>query len=1167
MNNYQQLHSELINKLAATRRKELLQNLLVGVMNTASTSLLTMLLLAGIESFAHGDTTFRTILACVWLAITAGAFLFFSGESLAQVVSLKQVPSIDTMALRVGNVYSDLRDTLCNALQLAPLADANSAYGVSSSLALATFETVASRARTKDFDVVISRKELKRSMVFFLSSLAITAGILGFVTPVNSALNRIVHYNESFLPLAPFTLSIEPKTSAKLRGEKVRISVRATGIAPETVTLLVKEEQQENYDSYTLRQDSMGVYHYEIPTIKRSIEFYAESPWVGGAVTTEHGTVTVTDRPIIRSLSGRVTSPAYSRLAARELNEQSADVTALRGSQVELQVLANKDITSAEIYIVQQKNSFASASDTTVQQDKQTADTTKITLKTEGRKAAGSFSVRASGEYYIVMQDQNKQQNAEPIHYKIVALTDGAPTIALLEPTADAQVSEQAQLPMKIAITDDYGFSHLKLYYKLSESRYAAPSKNFTAINIPISQSEIAQEIPYLWNLNAINISPGDRYEFYCEITDNDQITGPKSAKTSILTVRLPSLDEVLTQADEMQENIAKDLEKIAKQAEEVRKDAEEVNRELRKNQEKPMDWENKKKIEDLLKKQAETQKKLDQVQQNLEKVADNLKENNAISPETLQKYQELQKLMKEVNSPELRKQMEQMQKMMQQMNQEQLQQAMKNFQFNEEQFKKSIERTMNLLKRMKAEQMTDALTKRAEELAKKQDEIKKQSENTNPNDKQKRNELAEQQKNAKEDMKKLSDELKDLEKLMKDIGKDMPMNEMDKAKDELSEKETSDEMQEAQEQMEKGEMSKAQDKQKKASDKLKKFAQQMKKMKQEMKKNLAKETVKQMQKAVSDMLDLSQKQEKQRQKSQSMDANSTQFPQNAQEQEKMEEQLASIANRMMQLSQKTTQVTPEMAKNMGDAMKNMEMATKQLSDRNPQQAGIMQGQAMSSMNKAAMQMQDALNKMQGEGDGSCENPGGKGEGGDGDAKGSMMQKLQEMAGKQQGINQGTQQLGTGQQLSPEKQAEMGRLASEQGKAQRAMEELAKKNQGRDGKKNALGNLDKIAQEMKEIVADMNSGMITPETLKRQERILSRLLDATRSMNERDYETKRESRAGQDVTRNSPNALDYSTQEGKTRALQDLLRSIQQGYTKDYEALIRKYFETVQKAN
>jgi hypothetical protein len=36
------------------------------------------------------------------------------------------------------------------------------------------------------------------------------------------------------------------------------------------------------------------------------------------------------------------------------------------------------------------------------------------------------------------------------------------------------------------------------------------------------------------------------------------------------------------------------------------------------------------------------------------------------------------------------------------------------------------------------------------------------------------------------------------------------------------------------------------------------------------------------------------------------------------------------------------------------------------------------------------------------------------------------------------------------------------------------------------------------------------------------------------------------------------------TQEGKMRALQELLRSAQQGYTKDYENLIRKYFEALQ---
>ncbi len=1162
--NYQSSYTKLIDKLSATRRKELLIQISVGVMNTISVSLTALVVVATVESIAHGDIAFRTGLAVFWLMTTIIAFFAFAGAPLARLFGIKPLPSTETIALRVGTVYSDIRDTLCNALQLEPMIE--SATGVSGSLALASFEGVAAKAITKDFDVIISRSELKRSFVFFLIAVLLSSSL--FIVPsLASGVNRVVNYNQSFLPPAPFALAITPLNISKLRGEKVHITVRASGIPPETVTLNIREEQQENYDTYTLHQDSTGTYHYDIPTVKRSMEFFAESVWLTSSVKTETGKVTVTDRPIIRSLSGRVIPPSYSRLAVRDLNEQSADISSLRGSQVQIQVTGNKEITTAEIIILKQKYSLGNTESSISSNQGVQIDTVKIPLRIDGRKASGNFAVQATGEYFIQLHDKENQQNAEPIRYKIIALTDGAPTIALLEPTSDVQVSEKALLPLKVAITDDYGFSGMKLFYRLAESRYAPPSKSFSAVNIPISASEVAQEIPYLWNLNAIGISPGDKFEFYIEVSDNDQISGFKTARTSTLTVRLPSLDEVLAEADEAQENIAKDLEKIAKSAEEVRKDAEEVNRELRKNQDKPMDWENKKKIEDLLKKQAETQKKLDQVQQQLEQVAENLKENNAISPETLQKYQELQKLLKEVNSPELRKQMEEMQKMMQQMSKEEMQQAMKNVQFNEEMFKKSIERTMNLLKRMKAEQMTDALTKRAEELAKKQDDIKKQSENTNPNDKQKRDELAEQQKNAQEDLKKMAEELKDLEKLMKEIGKDMPMNEMEKAKDELSEKETAQDMQEAQNEMEKGDMNKSQQKQQKASQKMKNFAQQMKKMKQEMKKNLAKETVKQMQKAVQDMLDVSQKQEKQHQKSQSMDPNSTQFPQNAQEQDKLSEQMAAIANKMMQLAQKTTQVTPEMAKNMGDAMKSMEQATEQLTNRNPQQAGAQQQGAMSSMNKAAMQMQDALSKMQGEGDGSCENPGGQGEGGDGDAKGSMMQKLQQMSGKQQGINQGTQQMGTGQQLSPEKQAELGRLASEQGKAQRAMEELAKKNEGRDGKKKALGNLDKIAEEMKEVVADMQSGMITPETIKRQERILSRLLDATRSMNERDYETKRESRSGQDITRNSPSALDYSTQEGKTRALQDLLRSIQQGYTKDYESLIRKYFESVQKAN
>ncbi len=71
----------------------------------------------------------------------------------------------------------------------------------------------------------------------------------------------------------------------------------------------------------------------------------------------------------------------------------------------------------------------------------------------------------------------------------------------------------------------------------------------------------------------------------------------------------------------------------------------------------------------------------------------------NLLSEETLEKYMELQKLMDEMTSDEMKKAMQQMQDMLQKMNRNQTQDAMNNLKMDEEKFKKSIERTMNLLK------------------------------------------------------------------------------------------------------------------------------------------------------------------------------------------------------------------------------------------------------------------------------------------------------------------------------------------------------------------------------------------------------------------------------------------------------------------------------------
>ncbi|MDP2363764.1 MAG: DUF4175 family protein, partial [Ignavibacteria bacterium] len=573
-----------------------------------------------------------------------------------------------------------------------------------------------------------------------------------------------------------------------------------------------------------------------------------------------------------------------------------------------------------------------------------------------------------------------------------------------------------------------------------------------------------------------------------------------------------------------------------------------------------------KKKAEDLMKKQAELQSKFNDIKQSLEEMTKKLEENRLLSPETLQKYQELQKLMQEVQSPELKKLQEAMKQALDKISPEELQKAMKNAKFNEEQFKKSIERTLKILKRLQAEQKVDALNKRAEELLKKQDELQKKEENSNPSDKSKRNELAKEQKAAKDDLKNIGKDLKDLEKLMKEIGDNMPISEMEKAKDELSESETSDAMQDAQEQTEKGDFQKAGNSQKKASKNLKKFSQQMKKLKEEMENRNQKEAQKKLQKAISDMLQLSKKQENLKSKTQDADYNSTQFNELGEQQSQIEDAMGSIANSMFELGEKSFVVSPEMGKQLGTAMQEMQEAMQQLANRNSAAAMNAQMNAMSALNKAAMEMQTSLSAMKS--NGQCDNPGGSNPGGKGGSGMGFMERMQQIAGQQQGINQAMQQMGQSGngQLSPEQQAELGRIASQQGKAQKSVEELAKEQKQLGGPKMGLGDLNRIAKEMEEVVSDLQRGQITPETMKRQDRILSRLLDATKSMNERDYEKKRESKTGEEYVRQSPDALNLENQEGKSKAMQELLKSVQQGYTKDYETIIRQYFEALQKS-
>jgi hypothetical protein len=206
----------------------------------------------------------------------------------------------------------------------------------------------------------------------------------------------------------------------------------------------------------------------------------------------------------------------------------------------------------------------------------------------------------------------------------------------------------------------------------------------------------------------------------------------------------------------------------------------------------------------------------------------------------------------------------------------------------------------------------------------------------------------------------------------------------------------------------------------------------------------------------------------------------------------------------------------------------------------------------MGNINQAVMMMKSQLESMM---------QGGSGQGG----MMSLMQQLQQLSGQQMTLNNMTQMLQQMQQgnLTPEQQAQLQRLAQEQQLIQKSLEQLNQEAKQSGESKKIPANLENIARQMQEVITDMQTEKLTDDLIQKQERILSKLLDAQRSINERDFEQERKSETGKNIVRQSPSELNLIRQN-KNSLKEELDKAKREGYSKDYEELIRKYYELIQ---
>ena len=1194
----QYLYQELLDRLSRLRRRRESLRLRTGLLTGSSLFLCVALFAICIEAIFHLSILGRTVLFFSALGISIGAFLAYSLIPILESLGIRPKVSDEYLTTAIGKHYDQVEDRLLNVFQLSRnlLSESTSAHG-SPSFAGAAFNDTYSSVRDLDFNAILDDRQVRRSLVFFLFASALfTSAFFGVKGDMFGATNRLMHFRTFYQKPAPFVFEVLPGNIKILRGGAIKIIATTSGEQLPSILLRTKEEGAKEFEKIELQPITAGVtqprqFIYEFRA-QRPSEYYVEAR----DIESDHFQIAVIDRPIIRLLSTTITPPAYTREKAIKLSDNFGDITAIIGTRADFQITSSKELLSAKIVFAPHSNQI-SANDSSKTAPK-TSQPKAYDLAINGSSALGTISFRESGTYHIELIDKDSVASEHPIEYNVSLTQDEMPSVALIEPDERAELPSTMRVPMLMKIHDDFGFSHLRIGYRIRASKYSPEQKEYQWLDVPLSNYNTQDlDVPYIWNFTKLELAPQDEVGYVLEVADNDNISGPKKTCTAEFSIRFPSVEEIFKRADEQSNKAEESLKDIKQDAEELKKKVDAAVEEMRPPKtsdiaKKQQDFSSKKDVEQILKRQEELNNRVADVKKDIEQMTKQLDQQKAISPETMQKYAELQKLFEEIKSPELDMAMKKLDEAMKNVDPKQLQEAMKNFQLNEEQFKKSIERTANILKKIKMEQKVDELMKRSDQLAKDQEKTaQKQDDLSNKNEKQNQQDKAadeQKQTDAKSELNRMQQEAKDVAKDMKKLPENMQApEEMKDAQDALNDPSMEQAMDDSKDAMQKGDNQRASKRSQDASQKAKKARNKLQDLKKKLAENEKQKTMADLKKLRDEMNSLSKAEESLKKESMQAPPQSTVFRNFADEQAEKKEELGNTASDMFQLSQRATEVTPQMGKSLGEAFNNMQQALDAMTERD-QPSSIQHTQkAMAALNKTAQEVQKSMDAMsqQQPGNGSCDNPGGEnpsgggsgGEGQDGKGmgQGSAMQQflnqIEKLAAQQQALNDQMQGMnGQGganaQQEAMRQQAQLGKMAAQQQAVQKSVKELAEEQQNSNqGNKKAQEDLKKIADDMQDVISQMHEKGISPETIQRQERILSRLLEAQRSVNERDKDESRESKSGENVAHDAPRELNLNSDDARRALRDEMLRTKDGGYSKDYQVLIRKYLEKLEK--
>ena len=1013
-------------------------------------------------------------------------------------------PSLEDVALQVEHAFGGLHQRLISALQLwSPERRADHSARMVDAAVIQADEALA----RLNLDPLVARiQPLRMAVLCGAFGIAILVAFAIFPGPLTAAAGRLARPHTAYARPPETFIAVHPGSAEIVAGEPFAITATLTGLVPLRAGIYLREDDAWTFLELLVRN---GRIEHRIPAVTRSLQYRLQA----NDAETPVYTVTAKPRPMVLRLRHDNRYPAYTRLEeVRDVD--GGDIVAVAGTSTTLHVESSLPLSAAEIVF---------------------DDSVTSRARTDGRSALFDLMVSRNRRYTVALRDTHDIASTDPVEYRIVALQDHPPEIRLLRPGKDTELGEDMQVPLFAEARDDFGVAKIEIRYRLNDDEAAE------VLPFPLDEPDVGELTrTYVWDLSGLDLLPGDRVVFRLRAYDGNTVSGPGITETPAFTIRFPSLLEIHRQAQQAQQEGLEQMTAIREEGEAVRERLEAFAHRLLK--ERKMQWQHGKELETAIDDQANAAERLENVSEKLEETLDRLEQSGLLGDETLQKLHQIQELLTEIETPGLKEAMEELRDAMQRVDPAAVEEALKAFRGEQEGFQQSLERTIDLLRQLRTEQTLEALARALEalseeqrrvvedigdehvpsSLAGRQDAIRKRTESFEDELAQSTGKLAEHPA-AAEQLGRLTDrfEAQRITERMRLVSRDL-----------------------------RGESARsARTRGARIAGDLDRFANELEAVRQAFVNRRKEALTRQLGQLIHNLLGLSTAQEETLRKAEGLSRDSDPAVL-ATEQARILAGATRLANHLMEAAHRTYFVTPGTGASLGRALIGIREAAGHIQAGAGSRAADAGKDAMGALNDAALALRKVIEEISAAGSSV--------------GLEEMLQRMQELAGQQSGLNDLSESLLDSRRPSSEGrggQISLSRMAARQRAILQALQEVRRRMGSR--RQALLGDLDNIASEMEAVIQEMQDRRADSGTLERQRRILSRLLDAQRSIRQRGRSTERRARRGSDLAYRGPGSLPPNLGEADNPLRKRLREALDAGFAIEYQRLIRSYFESL----